>query len=122
MVSQIDIPPTLIEVLGKKGDDHFFGRSVFEDGRNPERVFVSNYQELGYLRRGVLTVLLPRQQVKSFRIDPGTYAATPTAVDPGLLNESIAYYQTAARAFKAGALRDPGYPGPESTLHTATKP
>ncbi len=122
MMSQIDIPPTLLEVLGKKGDDHFFGRSVFEAGKNPERVFVSNYQELGYLRNGVLTVLLPRQKVKSYRIDAGTYEATPTAVEPDLLNESIAYYQTAARAFKSGAMQYADSPGPESSLPEAARP
>jgi phosphoglycerol transferase MdoB-like AlkP superfamily enzyme len=31
-MSQIDLAPTLIEVLGKNGDDHFFGRSFFESG------------------------------------------------------------------------------------------
>ncbi len=121
MVSQIDIPPTLMEVLGKKGDDHFFGRSVFEGGKNPERVFISNYQELGYLHRGVLTVLLPQRRAQSFRIDPATYAAAPIGVDPQLLDEAIAYYQTAARAFKAGTLRNPDYPGPKS-VHRESKP
>ncbi|MDO9372695.1 MAG: LTA synthase family protein, partial [Gammaproteobacteria bacterium] len=109
MVSQIDIAPTLIEVLGKKGDDYFFGRPFFETGNNPERVFISNYQELGYLSQGVLTVLLPQRRVESFRIDPETYAATPAAVDPQRLNEAIAYYQTASRAFKGGNLRAPDH-------------
>ena len=105
MVSQIDIPPTLIEILGQKGAELFFGRSIFETGVNPERAFISNYQELGYLRDGVLTILLPKRGVKSFRIDHETYAATPAAVDPQRLNEAIAYYQTASRAFKIGHLR-----------------
>ena len=109
MVSQIDIAPTLLEVLGKKGDDHFFGRAFFEAGNYPERVFISNYQELGYLSQGVLTVLLPQRRVESFRIDPETYAATPVAVDPQRLNEAIAYYQTASRAFKDGRLRAPDH-------------
>lgn len=109
MVSQIDLAPTLIKVLGKEGEEFFFGRSFFKDGINPERVFISNYQELGYLRHGVLTVLLPKRRVESFRIDPETYAATPAAVDPQLLNEAIAYYQTASRAFKTGALRAPAH-------------
>lgn len=107
MVSQIDIPPTLIEVLGKKGDDHFFGRSFFERGDNPERVFISNYQDLGYLRHGVLTVLSPKRGAASYRIDPETFEAKDIAVDPQGLKEAIAYYQTASRAFKGGALRVP---------------
>ncbi len=105
MVSQIDIAPTLMEVLGKRGDDYFFGRSFFEPIQYPERVFISNYQELGYLSHDVLTILLPRKRVKSFHIDPLTYAATPAAVDQQRLNEAIAYYQTASRAFKTGKLR-----------------
>lgn len=107
MMSQIDLAPTLVEVLGKNGDDHFFGRSVFDDGPPLERAFISNYQELGYLRDGILTVLHPGGRVESYRIDPGTLASTPAAVDTKLLEEAIAYYQTAARAFKRGALRMP---------------
>ena len=110
MVSQIDIAPTLIELLGKRGDDYFFGRPFFEPDNKPERAFISNYQELGYLSQGVLTVLLPHRRVDSFRIDPKTYAATPIAVDPQRLNEAIAYYQTASRAFKNGNLRADDHP------------
>ena len=113
IVSQIDIAPTLIEVLGMNGDDHFFGRSFFEHGPAPERAFISNYQELGYLKNGILTVLLPKQRVESYRVDPTTYASTPTAVDPQLLNEAIAYYQTASTAFKTGALHEPAYGKPD---------
>lgn len=105
VVSQIDLMPTLVEILGKRGDGHFFGRSFFEEGENPGRAFVSNYQVLGYLRRGTLTVLLPKKQAASYRVDPETYAQTPAPVDPELLNEAIAYYQTAAKAFKSGAMR-----------------
>lgn len=43
--------------------------------------------------------------VESFRIDNKTYEATPTAVNPQLLREAIAYYQTASRAFKGGSLK-----------------
>lgn len=108
VMSQIDLAPTLVEVLGKQGDDHFFGRSVFEDGPPLERAFISNYQELGYLRDGILTVLHPGKRVESYRIDPLTLASTPAAIDPALLDEATAYYQTASRAFKRGALRMPG--------------
>ena len=109
MVSQIDIAPSLIEILGIEGDDHFFGRSFFEKGPVPERAFISNYQELGYLKNGILTVLKPKQGIDSFRIDPVTYASTPTTIDQQLLTEAIAYYQTAATAFKSGALKESHY-------------
>lgn len=111
MVSQADVPPTLLDVLGAKGDDHFFGDSIFENAQRPRRAFISNYQELGYYKDDILTVLSPRQKVEAFRIDSVTHAATPTAVNEALAREAVAYYQTASRAFKTNALRNPGYRG-----------
>lgn len=109
MVSQIDVAPTLLDLLGKTGDEHFFGQSIFEAAahRMPERAFISNYQQLGYYKNGLLTVLAPRQQVEAFRIDSQTYAAMPAPVDAELADEAVAFYQTAARAFKQGALKEP---------------
>jgi len=112
MVSQIDIVPTLIRILGKSGDEHFFGRSIFEAEAQPERAFISNYQALGYLKNGILTVLLPKQRVESYRVDAKNLETTPADVDPQLLTEAIAYYQTASRAFKSGELRTQYHPEP----------
>lgn len=106
----MDLAPTIVELLGKKGADYFFGRCLFEEEEPLRRVFVSNYQSLGYLRSNTLTVLLPRQRVESYRVDPRTLETTPKAVDPVLLNEAIAYYQTASRSFKMGALKLPNCP------------
>jgi len=104
-VSQLDLAPTIVEMMGKSGDDHFFGRPFFETDENPNRAFISNYQELGYLRNDVLTVLLPKRKVLAYKVDPVTLATTPTEVNERLMNEAIAYYQTASRAFKEGALK-----------------
>ena len=109
MVSQIDIAPTLIKILGKSGDEYFFGRNLFEKEALPERAFISNYQALGYLKNGILTVLLPKQKVESYRVDMKSLETTPTDIDPQSLNEAIAYYQTASRAFKSGELRASQY-------------
>lgn len=109
MVSQIDVAPTLLDLLGKKGDDHFFGQSMFEAAAKgmPERAFISNYQQLGYYKEGILTVLAPRQHVEAFSIDAKTYSSTPVTVDKKRADEAVAFYQTAARAFKRGAMREP---------------
>jgi hypothetical protein len=50
-------------------------------------------------------VLSPKQKVEAFKVDPATFESTPTAVDEKLKNEAIAYYQTAAKAFKNGELK-----------------
>ncbi|MCP4635515.1 MAG: LTA synthase family protein [Methyloversatilis sp.] len=107
-VSQIDLAPTLLEVMNKRGDDHFFGRSFFEDTPPLDRAFISNYQDLGYLRGDLLTVLSPRRGVKAYRVDPQTLESTPAEPDPERVKEAIAYYQTAAMAFKHGRLQMDG--------------
>ncbi len=104
LASQIDIPPTLLDVMGLPGDDHFFGKSLFEQSHDPPRAFISNYQELGYLQDGYLTVLGPKQRVEGFRIDANGNA-TPEAVDERARDEAVAYYQTAFKAFKDGELK-----------------
>ena len=39
-------------------------------------------------------------------MDATTLESTPAAMNETLLNEAIAYYQTAASAFKSGALKE----------------
>ena len=108
IASQIDIVPTLLDVLGAKGENHFYGQSLFEAAKEnmPARAFISNYQELGYYKNDTLIVLSPKQKVEAYKIDPLTLEATPTQMNSNLLNEAVAYYQTAARAFKQGDLKE----------------
>jgi len=108
LMSQIDIVPTLLDALGADGVGQFFGQSRLRPAPDAQgRAFISNYQELGYLKRGVLTVLAPQRKVEAFQVDPVTYESTPRSVDPVLRDEAIAWYQSAATAFKNGALRAP---------------
>ena len=104
LASQIDIPPTLLDAMGLPGDDHFFGQSLFEKRFDNRRAFISNYQELGYLKADKLTVLGPKQRVDTFAIDANG-DASPAPLDARLRDEAVAYYQSAAKAFKAGALK-----------------
>ena len=122
VVSQIDIVPTLVEVLGKNGSAQFYGRSFFEPGPPPQRAFISNYQALGYMKDNILTVLLPKQGVESYQVDPKTLATTPTLVNAQLRDEAIAYYQTASKAFKTGELKAPFYVKPTATSQAQSTP
>lgn len=89
--------------MGLPGDDHFFGQSLFEQREENRRAFISNYQELGYLKAGRLIVLGPKQRVEAFQVD-GNGDASPTELDPRLRDEAVAYYQTAFKAFKEGEM------------------
>lgn len=103
--SQVDLPPTILDLMGVSGEELFFGESLFSPTKGSARAFLSNYQELGYYKDGVLTVLSPKQRVNAYRVDPKTLEMVPIAPNSKDLDEAIAYYQTASRAFKDGALR-----------------
>lgn len=107
IASQIDVVPTLLDVLGMQGAEHFYGQSLFKAAANklPERAFISNYQSLGYYKNDALIVLSPKQKVEAYYIDPISFDATSAKVDEALASEAIAYYQTASRAYKAGELK-----------------
>jgi phosphoglycerol transferase MdoB-like AlkP superfamily enzyme len=108
LLSQIDIPPTLMDLLQVKGGEQFFGESLLATTTGPQRVFISNYQELGYYKNDRLVVLSPKRRSQTFAIDPKTLHSTPLPeTDPVLTREAIAYYQTASRNYKEGLLKAP---------------
>ncbi len=110
IASQIDIVPTLLDVLGSSGAQHFYGQSMFEAAakKMPERAFISNYQALGYYKNDTLVVLSPKQAVETYQVDPKTLEASlgDAKAKASLVNEAVAYYQTAARAYKHGDLKE----------------
>ena len=117
VVSQIDLPPTLLQALGAQGAEQFFGRSLLDSASNPgppDRAFISNYQHLGLVRDGVLTILSPKRAVEAYEVDMKTFDSRPIAPKAAHVQEAIAYYQTASRAFKQGALKASKKSGDES--------
>jgi phosphoglycerol transferase MdoB-like AlkP superfamily enzyme len=105
LMSQIDIPPTLLGLLGVSYFGKFFGRDMLHAPAGGDRAFVANYQTLGYLRDDKLVVLRPRRQVSVFRLDARGLPASPIE-DPALAREAIALYQSAARVFREGLYTD----------------
>jgi hypothetical protein len=112
--SQIDIPPTLLDVMGLPGDGHFFGKSLFEQGKDAPRAFISNYQELGYLKEGRLTVLGPKKRVEAYLVDangdarPSSGGRTPARRGGGLLPDGLQGVQAGRieAALSLGAWRE----------------
>ena len=52
LASQMDIAPTLMQVLGVPPLQRFYGESLFAAQLGEPRAFISNYQDLGYYKRG----------------------------------------------------------------------
>ena len=116
-LSQIDIPPTLLGLLGISYTSRFYGQDLFalEPGR--ERAFIGNYQQLGYLRDDRLVQLGPKRVVEEVRpAFTNDQPQPPIPLDPQLVSEAVRYYQTASYRFAHGMMGDvPSTPtGPQA--------
>lgn len=106
MVSQIDVPPTVLGVLGIDYPSRFYGVDVLEAA--PDRAFISTYQLLGYLTNERLVQLAPHRRVQTLRPSfAGDRLQPALPEDPASTLQAIATYQTAAEAFRSGAMAAP---------------
>ncbi|TBR13084.1 MAG: LTA synthase family protein, partial [Lysobacter sp.] len=104
LVSQIDIPPTVLGLLGMDYESRFYGVDVAQS--RPERAFIGTYQLLGYLTRDRLVQLAPHRQVET--LVPALLGDEPQPAapeNPALVLDAISYYETAADAFHSGRMR-----------------
>jgi phosphoglycerol transferase MdoB-like AlkP superfamily enzyme len=105
LVSQIDVPPTLLGLLHFSYRSRFFGYDVFQLEPGRERAFPATYEKLGYLHGDLLTILEPQKRLEQVHPDFATGDATPVhPVNQSEVDDAIAYYQVAANLFKNGKL------------------
>lgn len=95
LASQIDMVPTMLSLLGLSADDHFIGRDILRMPPEEGRALLSTYQNLGYLKGDVMTVLQPKRKIETFRISANGKEAQAMPTDPKLAEEAIAYFQGA---------------------------
>jgi phosphoglycerol transferase MdoB-like AlkP superfamily enzyme len=112
LMSQIDIPPTLLGRLDFDYYSKFFGRDVLHSPPQTDRAFVANYQTLGYLVRDRLVLLQPRRKTEAFRVDQDKNIVEAMD-DPQLVREAMAFYSAAAYVFRSGLYRDEEQTPPE---------
>jgi phosphoglycerol transferase MdoB-like AlkP superfamily enzyme len=93
LVSQIDLPPTLLGILGWSYDSRFAGKDALHD--HIGRAFIADYQNLGYLTEdGRMTVLQPRKHVKQFVKEK---RLPDSDIDETHVSAAVSYYQHAAK-------------------------
>lgn len=100
LTAQIDIPPTILGMLNFKYRSKFFGYDIFrlEEGR--ERVFISTYQSLGFIKNNQLHILQPNRKLRAFAPNFQNGEAKPIAINSELSKEAISYYQQAAYLYR----------------------
>lgn len=111
LVSQIDLMPTVLGILNFKYQSKFFGKDVLKTNYVP-RAFIATYQDLGYIKNDVLTIISPLKKLKQFDLTSQKnetlgsdyrllYEEKPKSkTDEKLKNETIAVYQTASYILK----------------------
>ncbi len=105
LMSQIDIPPTLLGLLNFSYRSRFFGYDLLRLPAGHERAFPATYEKLGYLTQDVLTVLEPQRRLEQMTPDYATGDAVPlTPQNTQLIDDAAAYYQVASELFKHGQL------------------
>ena len=107
LVSQMDLGPTLLGMLGLSYRTSWLGRDAFQTPEKDDRAFISTYQSLGLVKGDDLVVLTPDKAVAADRIDDWeTSDYTKEDVPTNLGKEAISWYQEASDLFKNGLLKN----------------
>ena len=100
LASQIDLGPTLFELLGFSYTSRFFGRDILATPPQDARALLGTYQRLGYLKDGLLTVLSPGRHVDVYRVEAdGRQAPVAKRVAGDRVEQAIAFYQSASAVY-----------------------
>ena len=102
--SQIDLVPTVLGLLNLNYTSRFMGYDIYKTPIANDRVFISTYQDMGYLKDGKMVILSPQQGIKMVTTDSNGNQ-TETAKNDSLVNEAIAWYQGASYLFKKGGYK-----------------
>ncbi len=100
LVSQIDLVPTVLGFLNQSYTSRFLGSDVFKRDTLNDRIFISTYQDMGYIRNNKLVILSPRRKVEMYSFDYVSGVNTPIPLDKSLVNEAISWYQGASFLYK----------------------
>jgi phosphoglycerol transferase MdoB-like AlkP superfamily enzyme len=102
LTAQIDLAPTLLGLLNLHYTSKFYGYDILKLSAGKERLFMGTYQNVAYARNNKMVVLSPQQKIEMFAVNFITGEQTKIPLEDSLVNEAIAYYQTASYLFKKG--------------------
>ena len=106
LISQMDLAPTLLGILGLSYNAKFLGHDINKVDESDDRIFISTYQMLGYIKNDNLIILTPDKKATAYHIDNwSTSEYSDVEVDQNLLNEAVNYYQGSSHLFKSGQLK-----------------
>ena len=102
MVSQIDLSPTILGMMNLSYKSRFMGYDIFKTATLQDRIFISTYQDLGYLKHDTLVILSPKRKVRMYKTNIQTGDNVEIPSDQHLIDEAIAWYQGASYLYGSG--------------------
>ncbi len=99
--SQIDLAPTILGLMNLNYTSKFMGYDINKTPVTNDRLFISTYQEMGYIKKDTLIILSPQKKISIFKIDFKTGAASKIKLAENLKDEAIAWYQGASYLFNS---------------------
>jgi len=108
LASSMDVPPTILGMLGGDYDSKFFGRDVLSPHARPGIAVMTHNNEIALMRGNRLAVLGLRGATTVYDVDASATMhriATPDAGERDLVEDAIAYFQSADDLYRHGEYR-----------------
>ena len=102
LMTQIDIAPTVLGLLGLPYEAPFFGQDALNTPAERRLAFFNHNHDVAIYRDGHLVVFGLGKTVSTFSYDPRSDRYAPAPPDPELERLGVAYYQTAYELFEGG--------------------
>jgi phosphoglycerol transferase MdoB-like AlkP superfamily enzyme len=101
LVSQIDLPPTLMGLLGLPYTAPWFGQDALHTPEAGRVLLFNHNHHVALMKDGILTTLGLRRKIESKRYDFDQDSYAPLAPGAGNGDLAVAYYQTAYELFRS---------------------
>jgi len=96
--SQIDLFPTFFSLMHWSYTSNFFGNDIL-DARYKERALLGTYRKLALMKKDKVTILSDQKRQSTYRWEKDGNRLLPVPTDQPMLEETIAWYQTADYLF-----------------------
>jgi phosphoglycerol transferase MdoB-like AlkP superfamily enzyme len=107
ITSSLDLPPTILGLLGLDYASKFFGHDVFRVDPQAGRALMTHNNDIALMRGGRMAVLGLHQSADLFTVDPVSGEMTPLkapdAAGRELIEDAIAYFNGADRLYRDGS-------------------
>jgi phosphoglycerol transferase MdoB-like AlkP superfamily enzyme len=107
IASSLDVPPTVLGLMGMGYDSKFFGHDLFRVDPSAGRALMTHNNDIALMRGNRMAVLGLHESADVFNVDPATGEMAPIkkpdAAGREMIEDAIAYFNGADRLYRSGA-------------------